>query len=150
LQEFLRHGFRRPHYDAPMARLTPAELQQARRASGNLGGRPRKPTVDEARAEALARLTPKAIRVLEEQLDAGGKDAWRPALRVLDHAWGRPPEHLAEPELPVPTTVDEIKNMPTAQLLALVRESSRSEGASSDEAMGASAPAQDEEHSRRP
>jgi hypothetical protein len=71
----------------------------------------------------------------------------RPALRVLDHAWGRPPEHPAEPELPVPTTVAEIKNMPTAQLLELVRESSWDRGASSG---GASTPAEDEEHSRRP
>jgi hypothetical protein len=131
-------------------RLTPAELQKARRASGNLGGRPRKPTVDEARAEALERLVPKAIRVLEEQLDAGGKDAWRPALRVLDHAWGRPPEHLAEPELPVPTTVDEIKNMPTAQLLALVRDHTWSGGASSGDAAAASTDAQNEEQPRRP
>jgi hypothetical protein len=138
---------RRCWHSFSMPTLTPKQLQEARRASGNLGGRPRKPTVDEARAAALERLVPKAIRVLEEQLDAGGKDAWRPALRVLDHAWGRPPEHLAEPELPVPTTVDEIKNMPTAQLLELVRESSWDRGASGG---AASTPAEDEEHSRRP
>jgi hypothetical protein len=142
--------FRRHQYAADVPRLTPAELQEARRASGNLGGRPRKPTVEEARSVALERLVPKALKVLEEQLEAGGKDAVRPALRVLDHAWGRPPEHLVEPELPVPTTVDEIKNMPTAQLLALVRESTWSGGASSDDATGASGPAQDEEQPRRP
>ena len=34
-----------------MPSLTPAELQAARRASGRLGGRPRKPTVSEARPE---------------------------------------------------------------------------------------------------
>ena len=55
----------------------------------------------------------------------------RPALRVLDHAWGRPPEHLLEPELVVPSTVSELENMPTAQLLALVAEDS-SAGASKD------------------
>jgi hypothetical protein len=92
---------------------------------------------------------PKAIRVLEEQLDAGGKDAWRPALRLLEYSWGRPPEYVI-PELPPVVDEDDIRKMPTAQLLALVRESSRSEGASSDDGTAASAPAQDGEEPRRP
>ena len=108
-----------------MPRLTPEELQAARVRSGNLGGRPRKPTVEEARAAAIERLVPKAIPVIEEQLDAGGKEAVRPALRLLDHAWGRPPEHVVESEVPVPTTQSEIEQMPTAQLLELLAEKRR-------------------------
>ena len=77
-----------------VARLAPEELQAARVRSGKLGGRPRKPTVDEARAEALERLVPKAIRVLEEHLESGRPDAWRSACRILDHSWGRPAEHV--------------------------------------------------------
>ena len=73
-----------------MPRLSPVELQEARRQSGRLGGRPRKPTVEEARREALQELVPKSLRVLEEHLDSGRPDSWRAALRVLEHAWGRP------------------------------------------------------------
>ena len=50
----------------------PMELQEARRKSGRLGGRPRKPTVEEARRAALDELVPKALRVLNEHLDRGG------------------------------------------------------------------------------
>jgi hypothetical protein len=75
-----------------MPRLTPEELQAARRRSGRLGGRPRKPTIEEARQVALEKLVPKSIAVLDEALASGRPDAWRPALRVLEHAWGRPRE----------------------------------------------------------
>jgi hypothetical protein len=74
--------------------LTPSELHAARRRSGRLGGRPRKPTADEARAVALEELVPKAISVLREHLESGRPDAWRPALKVLEHAWGRPPDQV--------------------------------------------------------
>jgi hypothetical protein len=104
-----------------MPRLTPAELQAARIRSGNLGGRPRKPTVDEARAEALARLVPKAIRVLEEHLESGRPDAWRSACRILDHSWGRPPEHVA-PEPQWDWNEIDLDELSTAQLAARVRE----------------------------
>lgn len=77
-----------------MARLTPAELHDARRASGRLGGRPRKPTAEEARVAALEELVPKALRVLRDELDQGGPNAVRAALKLLDHAWGRPTEHV--------------------------------------------------------
>ena len=103
-----------------MARLKPDELQAARVRSGRLGGRPRKPTVDEARSEALERLLPKATRVLEEHLDSGRPDAWRSALRVLEHGWGRAPEHLV-PQ-PVVDEFNDFENMSTAQLVAFVRE----------------------------
>jgi hypothetical protein len=79
-----------------MPSLTPTELQEARRRSGRLGGRPRKPTVEEARRAALDELVPKALRVLSEHLDKGGPDAWRAALRVFEHAYGRAPEQPEE------------------------------------------------------
>jgi hypothetical protein len=75
-----------------MARLTPEELQAARRRSGRLGGRPRKPTTEEARQAALEKLVPKSLKVLTEHLESGRPDSWRPALRILEHAWGRPKE----------------------------------------------------------
>jgi hypothetical protein len=74
--------------------LTPSELQAARRRSGRLGGPPRKPTAAEARAVALEELVPKAITVLGEHLESGRPDAWRPALKVLEHAWGRPADQV--------------------------------------------------------
>ena len=104
-----------------MPRLTPAELQAARVQSGRLGGRPRKPTVDEARSEALERLVPKAIRVLEEHLDSGRADAWRPALRVLEYGWGRPPEQIESEPVLEDGELD-FERMSTAQLVAFVRE----------------------------
>jgi hypothetical protein len=45
--------------------------QQACRASGNLGGRPRKPTQAEARATALEKLVPAAIKSLAAHLGDG-------------------------------------------------------------------------------
>jgi hypothetical protein len=51
-----------------MPRLTIEELNEARRRSGNLGGRPRKPTRDEAREKALDELTPQALAVLKVHL----------------------------------------------------------------------------------
>ncbi len=94
------------------------------------GGRPRKPTVDEARSEALERLVPKAIRVLEEHLDSGRADAWLPALRVLEHGWGKPPEQI-ESEPAVEDGDLNLEKMSTAELEAFVRER-RSERASAD------------------
>src|SRR4051812_28207118 len=87
---------RRRWHSVGVARLTPKQLQEARRRSGNLGGRPANPTIAEARAAALERLVPKAIRVLEEHLDSDRPDAWRAACKVIEHSWGRPPEPLAE------------------------------------------------------
>jgi hypothetical protein len=74
---------------------TPQELQLARRASGRLGGRPRKPTRDEARELALQDLVPKALKVLAVHLGDGENvngAAWRAALRVFEFAFGRPAE----------------------------------------------------------
>ena len=64
---------------------------EARRRSGRLGGRPRKPTVEEARQAALEALIPKSLQVLRAHLgdgDAVNPDAWRAALRVFEHAYG--------------------------------------------------------------
>ena len=104
-----------------MPSLTPAELQEARVRSGRLGGRPRKPTVEEARRAALDELVPKALRVLNEHLDKGGPDAWRAALRVFEHAYGRAPEQPEE-RLLMPETVEEAEKLSWGQLLYLAGE----------------------------
>jgi hypothetical protein len=96
-----------------MPSLTPEQLQAARRASGNLGGRPRKPTVEEARRVALEELVPKSLQVLRAHLgegDAVNPDAWRAALRVFEHAFGRAPEQ-AEPVIELPATVEAVRAM---------------------------------------
>jgi hypothetical protein len=90
--------------------LTPAELQEARRASGNLGGRPRKPTVAEARAAALEELLPLAMKSLLAHLGEGDPAAWRAALRVFEHAFGRPAE-IPEEDVEPPGTLEEIQAM---------------------------------------
>jgi hypothetical protein len=82
-------------------RLNPTELQQARRASGNLGGRPRKPTVSEARAAALDELVPAAVKSLKAHLGDGDPNAWRAALRVFEQAFGRPVDAGEEDVEPV-------------------------------------------------
>jgi hypothetical protein len=102
-----------------MPTLTPAELLEARRASGRLGGRPRKPTLDEARADALERLVPRSIRVLEEHLDSDRPDAWRSAHKILEHAWGRPPDHV-QLEIPLDGEID-LKTLTDVELQALKR-----------------------------
>jgi hypothetical protein len=89
---------------------SPAELQEARIRSGRPGGRPRKPTLEEARRAALDELVPKALRVLNEHLDKGGPDAWRAALRVFEHAYGRAPEQPDEPFV-MPTTIEEVEKL---------------------------------------
>ena len=100
-----------------MPGLTPEQLQQARRASGRLGGRPRKPTQAEARAAALEELVPPAIQSLRNHLGDGDPSAWRAALRVFERAFGPPPEPVEEPVLP--TSADEIKSLGWQQLQVL-------------------------------
>jgi hypothetical protein len=100
-----------------MPSLTPAELNEARIRSGRLGGRPRKVSVTEAREAALAELVPPAITVLRQHLERGGPDAWKPALRILEHSIGRPPE---APALPViPDTAEGWEKLTDAQLVVL-------------------------------
>jgi hypothetical protein len=50
------------------------------------------PKAEQARTRALEELVPKSINVLQEHLASGRLDAWRQALRILEHAWGRPKE----------------------------------------------------------
>jgi hypothetical protein len=59
-----------------------------------LGGRPRKPTSDEAREAALERLMPKALRVLKEKIEANDQDSWRATVKLIEYGWGRPAEHV--------------------------------------------------------
>ena len=42
----------------------------------------------------------RAIAVLRQHLERGGPDAWKPALRILEHSIGRPPEAPALPVIP--------------------------------------------------
>ena len=44
------------------------------------------PKITKAKAEQAS------LKVLEEHLESGRPDSWRPALRILEHAWGRPKE----------------------------------------------------------
>src|SRR5262249_17052870 len=100
-----------------MPRLTATELQEARVASGRLGGRPRKPTVEEARQAALGDLVPAASKSLRAHLGDGDPNAWRAALRVFEHAFGRAPEQVEE--FGLPGTPDEIANLSWTQLRVL-------------------------------
>ena len=101
-----------------MPRLSPVELQQARRASGRLGGRPRKPTQAEARAEAPEQLMPAAIKSLAAHLGDGDPDAWRAALRVFELRYGKPAESA---EIDVdPLRVREMTGAERAALMARV------------------------------
>jgi hypothetical protein len=100
-----------------MPSLTPAELQEARRRSGKLGGRPPRPSREEARAAALEELVPPAIKSLRAHLDDGDPNAWRAALRVFEHAFGRPQEQgTATEDLTLPTNAWDAKNLSWTQL----------------------------------
>jgi hypothetical protein len=73
--------------------LSPIELQDARRASGNLGGRPRKPTQAGARSAALEELVPAAIKSLAAHFGDADASARRAALRVFE-CYGKPAETI--------------------------------------------------------
>jgi hypothetical protein len=79
-----------------MPSLTPQELQEARRRSGRLGGRPPKPSREEARAAALEQLVPPAIAALRAHLGEGDPGAWRAGLKVLELAYGPAPAQQQE------------------------------------------------------
>ena len=117
-----------------MPRLTPEQLQEARRRSGRLGGRPRKPTVDEARTAALEKLVPKSINVLQEHLESGRLDAWRPALRILEHAWGRPKETVEVHDDAADRPLEELS---LAELTEMRRRLAEQNSESSDDSAGA-------------
>lgn len=114
---------RRQEYPRVMPSVTPHQLHDARRRSGRLGGRPRKPTVDEARQAALDELTPKALMVLKAHLGEGDEinpNAWPAALRVFEHAFGRAPEQAAE-ELALPEVAAQAAALDWRQLRMLAR-----------------------------
>ena len=102
-----------------MARLSAEELYAARVRSGRMGGRPRKPTADEAREATLARLLPKAIAVLEAKIEARDQDSWRAAIKLIEYGWGRPAEQVeVHTETPVEAlTLDQLRAL-RAKLLA--------------------------------
>jgi hypothetical protein len=103
--------------------LSPVELQDARRASGNLGGRPRKPTQAEARANALEDLVPAAIKSLAAHLGDGDATAWRAALRVFELSYGKPAETIEiAPETLDPFQVGEMTQAERGVLLTRVLE----------------------------
>ncbi len=104
-----------------MPSLTPAQLQEARIRSGRLGGRPKKPSVEEARRASLDELVPKALRVLNEHLDSGRADAWRSAWRVVEYAYGKAPEALEELFV-MPQTIEEVEKLSWSQLVLLAGE----------------------------
>jgi hypothetical protein len=118
-----------------MARLTPVQLQAARVSSGRLGGRPRKPTVAEARQAALEELGPAAIRSLKEHLGNGDPSAWRASLRVLEMAFSRPEDE--EPSLP--TDAADITNMGWRELRILAAKLTLYTGKVTDTPTGRSA-----------
>ena len=102
-------------------RLSPAELTEARRASGNLGGRPRKPTQAEARAAALAELVPLAIKCLAAHLGDGDPAAWRAGLRVFELSYCKPAETPEDiPEDVDPFQVAAMTPLERARLVARV------------------------------
>ena len=101
-----------------MPSLTPAELQEARRRSGRLGGRPTKPSREEAREAALEALIPPAIASLRAHLGEGDPAAWRAALRVFEHAFGRAPEQSAE-ALRLPESADDVRRLSWVQMQLL-------------------------------
>src|SRR5262249_7864895 len=95
--------------------LSPTELQAARRRSGRLGGRPRRPSVREAREAALAELVPPAIRTLRAHIESGAPDAWRASVKVLELALSGP-----EPEEPsLPTDAAQVASMGWRELTLL-------------------------------
>ena len=112
-----------------------SRLQEARRRSGNLGGRPRKPTQAEARDAALEQLVPKALKSLAEHLGDGDPAAWRAALRVLEYAWGKPKEELAV-EVEMPENPLDVARMPREQRLALIARLARQQPEVVREIMG--------------
>ena len=60
---------------------------------------------------------PEGVGVLNEHLDKGGPDAWRAALRIFEHQYGRAPEQPEERSMP--TTVEEVEKLSWSQLVFL-------------------------------
>jgi hypothetical protein len=77
--------------------------------------------VEEARQAALEELTPRALKVLTAHLGDGDNvnpDAWRAALRVFDHAYGRAPEQPID-DVGLPDDPDDVSSLSWEQLKIL-------------------------------
>jgi hypothetical protein len=60
---------------------------------------------------------PPAIKSLRAHLGDGDPNAWRAALRVFEHSFGRPPEQAAATEdLTLPTNAGEARSLSWMQL----------------------------------
>jgi hypothetical protein len=62
---------------------------------------------------------PKALRVLEEKIEADDQDSWRAAIKLIEYGWGRPAEQIeVHTETPVDAlTLDQLRAL-RAKLLA--------------------------------
>jgi hypothetical protein len=78
-----------------MERMTARRRELAATDPSKLGGRPKKRVVPEPVALELEELRPRAIRVLEEQLDSSNEHiAQRAAIKILEYTDGRPTQKL--------------------------------------------------------
>ena len=59
--------------------------------------------------------------MLNAHLDKGGPDAWRAALRIFEHQYGRAPEQPGEP-LVIPDNMEDVEKLSWGQLLHLAGE----------------------------
>ena len=93
-----------------MPTLTPEQLQDARRKSGKLGGRPRKPRPTDLERERIERILDRAWGVLEESLeDEDTRMRLQAAKEAFDRIYGRPQQTLAgEGDQPLAIVIEEI------------------------------------------
>jgi hypothetical protein len=78
-----------------MRHITKARMEQAKTDPAKKGGRPRKPTREEAEAKALDRMLPKAYKVLEEQLDDEDERVrQKAAIDVINRVKGKAPQTI--------------------------------------------------------
>jgi len=76
--------------------------------------------MEEARRAALEELVPAAVKSLQAHLGDGDPAAWRAALRVFAHAFGRPAEQAtATEDLTLPTNAWTAQNLTWTQLQAM-------------------------------
>jgi hypothetical protein len=62
---------------------------------------------------------PKALRVLEEKIEANDQDSWRAAVKLIEYGWGRPIEKVearTEPQVE-DLTLDQLRAL-RARILA--------------------------------
>jgi hypothetical protein len=107
-----------PHSRAHIDKMNARRRELARTDPSRLGGRPRKVTTSEAREIALAELRPKALRVLEEQLEHRDPAIrQRAAIRVLEWCDGRPRQSIDIASRDQPSTIVYVTAATTEGLL---------------------------------